>query len=87
MSQAAATSGRPHRKRWVQRLKRWDFTLGTIAFLAALTLCLLGAVADINFAALQKEHRVRESELKGQLAQFLLSIREPDGSSLLENPQ
>ncbi|MCV2350804.1 sensor histidine kinase [Paucibacter sp. Y2R2-4] len=87
MNPAAATSGRRYRKRWFQRLQRWNFTLGTIAFLVALTLCLIGALADINFAALQKEQRVRESELKGQLAQFLLSIREPDGSSLLENPQ
>ena len=86
MNQAAAISGRPHRKRWFQRFQRWNFTLGTIAFLVALTLCLLGAAVDIGFAALQKEQRVRESELKGQLAQFLLSIREPDGSSLLENP-
>lgn len=29
---------------------------------------------------------MQQSELRGQLAQFLLSTREPDGSSLLENP-
>lgn len=81
-----ATAGKPHRKRWVQRLLRWDFTLGTVALLVLLIFWLLGAVIDIGYSANQKEQRVQESELKGQLAQFLLSTREPDGSSLLENP-
>jgi len=81
-----ATAGKPRRKRWVQRLLRWDFTLGTIALLVLLIVCLLGAVADLSNSANKKEQRVQESELNGQLAQFLLSIREPDGSSLLENP-
>lgn len=81
-----ATAGKPHRNRWVQRLLRWDFTLGTVALLVLLIFTLFGAVADISISANQKEQRVQESELKGQLAQFLLSTRELDGSSLLENP-
>lgn len=44
------------------------------------------AVVDLVTTAREKDQRVQESELRGQLAQFLLSIREPDGSSLLENP-
>lgn len=81
-----ATAGKPQRKRWLQRLQSWDFTLLTVALLILLIFCLVGAVVDISISANKKEQRVQESELKGQLAQFLLSIREPDGSSLLENP-
>ncbi|VVD59157.1 Sensor protein KdpD [Pandoraea horticolens] len=81
-----ATAGKPQRKRWLQRLQSWDFTLITVALLTLLILCLVGAVVDISISANRKERLVQESELKGQLAQFLLSTREPDGSSLLENP-
>lgn len=81
-----ATSGKHRRKRWQRRLQRWDFTLATVALLTILVFLLVGAVVDIGFSAHRKEQRVQESELKGQLAQFLLSTREPDGSSLLENP-
>jgi signal transduction histidine kinase len=81
-----ATAGKSHRKRWLQRLQSWDFTLRTVALLTFLILFLVGAVVDISISANQQEQRVQESELKGQLAQFLLSTREPDGSSLLENP-
>jgi len=81
-----ATSGKRHR-RWLQRARRWDFTLRSIVWLTLLVVFLSGAVLDISISAREKEHRVQESELRGQLAQFLLSTREPDGSSLLENPQ
>lgn len=81
-----ATSGkRP--KRWVLRLRRWDFTLRTFLCLGCLVVFLAGAIIDITSSAKVKEQRVQESELRGQLAEFLLSTREPDGSSLLENPQ
>lgn len=80
------TSGKRHLKRWLQRWRSWDFTLGTLALLAVLIAILVGAVVDISISTHKKEQRVQESELKGQLAQFLLSTREPDGSSLLENP-
>jgi signal transduction histidine kinase len=46
---------------------------------------LFGAMVDVVNSAQEKDQRVQESELRGQLAQFLLSIREPDGSSLLDN--
>lgn len=81
-----AIAGKSNRKRWLQRLQSWDFTLGTIVLLAFLIAVLGGAVFDISTSASKKEERVQASELKGQLAQFLLSTREPDGSSLLENP-
>lgn len=86
MSQAVVTAGKPRRSRWLQRLESWDFTLSTVALLILLIALLFGAVFDISISANKKEQRVQESELKGQLAQFLLSTREPDGSSLLENP-
>ena len=86
MSRAVVTAGKPRRSRWLQRLESWDFTLSTVALLTLLIALLLAAVIDISTSANQKEQRVQESELKGQLAQFLLSTREPDGSSLLENP-
>lgn len=81
-----AIAGKPNHKRWLQRLRSWDFTLGTVVLLAFLIAVLGGAVFDISTSASKKEERVQASELKGQLAQFLLSTREPDGSSLLENP-
>jgi signal transduction histidine kinase len=51
-----------------------------------LSALLCGAILDVVSSAQEKDQRVQESELRGQLAQFLLSIREPDGSSLLDNP-
>lgn len=86
MNLAVAIAGKPNRKRWRQRLKSWDFTLRTVGLLVLLIICLVGAVVDISLSASKKEQRVQKSELNGQLAQFLLSTREPDGSSLLENP-
>lgn len=47
---------------------------------------IAGATYDLVTSASTKEQHIQESELRGQLAQFLLSIREPDGSTLLENP-
>lgn len=44
------------------------------------------ALYDFFKTAQVKDQQVQESTLKGQLAEFLLITREPDGSSLLENP-
>lgn len=70
-------------RRW---LRRWDFSVRTVTMLVVLVALIVVAVVDLVTTAREKEQRVQESELRGQLAQFLLSIREPDGSSLLENP-
>lgn len=86
MSRVVATTGKSKRWRLLTFFKSWDFTLGSIFLLTVLTTLLLGALFDISWSAYKKEQRVQESELKGQLAQFLLNIREADGSSLLENP-
>lgn len=53
--------------------------------LALLILTVL-AIADFVRAAKTKDQMHQESVLRSQLAEFLLSTREPDGSSLLENP-
>lgn len=45
-----------------------------------------GATYDLVTSASAKDQQVQASELRGELAQFLLSIREADGSTLLENP-
>ena len=81
-----ATTGKSKRWSLPTFFKSWDFTLGSILLLTVLTALLLGALFDISWSAYKKEQRVQESALKGQLAQFLLNIREADGSSLLENP-
>ena len=53
----------------------------------ALVVVFIGfATFDLVTSAAAKDQQVQESELKGQLAQFLLTVREPDGSTLLENP-
>lgn len=80
------TTGKRRRSWWRQRLARWNFTLRTLVWLVGLAILLLGALLDVTFSAREKEQRVQESELRGELAQFLLSISERDGSSLLENP-
>jgi signal transduction histidine kinase len=79
-------SGRRNRSRWWQRLRRWDFTIRSATVLSVVVGLLLGAIIDLVNTAKDKDERVQKAELQGQLAQFLLSTREPDGSTLLENP-
>lgn len=79
-------SGRLSPSRWRRWARRWDFSLRSVAMIAMLVMLIGLAVVDLVTTAREKDQRVQESELRGQLAQFLLSIREPDGSSLLENP-
>lgn len=47
---------------------------------------LIGAsLFDFVRTALAKDEKVQESTLKGELAQFILALRDDDGSSLLDN--
>lgn len=71
----------------LQRLVRVDFTLRLA--IAAVVLLVLFSYAIIDFVstASRKEYQIQESALRGELGQFLLNTREPDGSSLLENPE
>ena len=76
------------RQRQLQRyLRRVDFTLRS-AIAATILLLLVGyAIFDFVMTASRKEHQIQESTLRGELGQFLLNTREPDGASLLENPR
>lgn len=74
----------------VRQLRHWlyrvDFTLRS-AIAAVVLLGLFGyAIVDFVQTASRKEHQIQESVLRSELGQFLLTTREPDGSSLLENP-
>lgn len=61
-------------------------TVATVG--AALLLGLIGtAIWDSVTSARASSHRVYESTLSAELSNFLLSVREPDGSSLLDNPE
>lgn len=90
LSRVKAIAGRFSEHPRVKRLRRWwsarNFTL-TMA-LGGLTLLILTvlAIADFVRAAKAKDEMHQKSVLRSQLAEFLLSTREPDGSSLLENP-
>lgn len=91
MSRAKDIAGKLRNHPRVKRLGGWlrrrDFTLylavGAIALFSLFGL----AINDFLNVAKQKDQQHQESMLRGQLAEFLLSTREPDGSSLLENPQ
>ncbi|WP_430423330.1 sensor histidine kinase [Methylibium petroleiphilum] len=79
-------SGRPGTKRLAGRLKRLNFTLlTTIAGLVVVSIISF-TIYDFVKTAQAKDQQVLESSLRGQLAEFLLGSREPDGTSLLENP-
>jgi signal transduction histidine kinase len=75
----------------LQRVKRllakWAFTLGTAVGAFVLTGLLAFALYDWVTSAKASEQQVRANTLAAELSNFLLSIREPDGSSLMENPQ
>lgn len=72
--------------RFLKQLHRLDFTLRS-AGAATVLLALFGyAIIDFVQTASRKEHQIQESTLRSELGQFLLVTREPDGSSLLENP-
>lgn len=66
-------------------LAKWAFTLGTAIGAFALTGLLAFALYDWVTSARASEQQVRDNTLAAELSNFLLSTREPDGSSLLEN--
>lgn len=67
-------------------LAKWAFTLGTAIGAFTLTGLLAFALYDWVTSARASEQQVRANTLAAELSNFLLSTREPDGSSLLENP-
>lgn len=79
-------SGRLEIRRLAARLRRLNFTLFT-TFAGLVVVAIIGfAIYDFLKSAQAKDQQVLESSLRGQLAEFLLGSREPDGTSLLENP-
>lgn len=88
----ARTSGNNDRwRRWrdwaVSRRKRYSFTIGATAALLFLLFLLFWAAFDISRAVQHKDEQLQVAGLRTQLVEFLLTTtREPDGSSLLDNP-
>lgn len=71
---------------WRRSLARARFTI-TAALGAALLLGLIFfAIYDSVSSAQSSTRSVQESTLAAELSNFLLSLREPDGTSLLDNP-
>lgn len=85
-----AISGLWTEHRLVRRVHRWwrqrDFGLNSFA--AWLLLLILTGLAILDFSQVvsNKDHAHQETMLRSQLAEFMLSTRDPDGTSLLENP-
>lgn len=78
--------GSPPAERFKAWLNRNDFVFPVSTGVLSLLLIVVFAALDISSFAQEKDQQAQESVLKGQLAEFLLGTREPDGSSLLENP-
>lgn len=93
MSQARAIFGsnaEQRRASW-KRLGAWFHRSDFIIVAGVWTLVLLGlfifALYDFTSSAKRKDQEIQETTLRGELADFLLRTRDPDGSSLLENPK
>lgn len=90
LSHVKAIAGRFSESPRVKRLRRWwsarNFTLTMALGGLALLILTVWAIADFVRVAKTKDEIHQESLLRSQLKDFLLSTREPDGSSLLENP-
>lgn len=88
----APTSGSASRWRrfygWVgARQKRFNFTINVGLAFVALFFILIWAGIDFYQALRHKDAQLQEAGLRSQLVQFLLmTTREPDASSLLDNP-
>ncbi len=86
-SQLKAITGNQRVKRYITLVRRNDFILKSAAAGLVFGILFLAAIFDFVGAATQKDQHVQESVLRGQLAEFLLATRDPEGGSLLENPR
>lgn len=59
--------------------------MGVVAFL--LFGIFVAAIYDFTVFARRQDQKIQSSNLNRELADFFLATRDPDGSSLLENPQ
>lgn len=75
------------RKKTAARLKRYSFTINVAGALLLLFGILAWATFDIYNAIRHNDEQLQAADLRSQLVEFLLATtREPDGSSLLDNP-
>lgn len=88
----APTSGSASRWRrfydWVgARQERYNFTINVGLAFVVLFIILIWAGIDFYQALRHKDAQLQEAGLRSQLVEFLLmTTREPDASSLLDNP-
>lgn len=66
-------------------LSKWTFTLGALLGGLVIISILVFALYDWVTSAKVSDQQVRSNTLSAELSNFLLSTREPDGFSLLEN--
>lgn len=70
-----------------RRLAPWAFSIGAFVCSVGLIGLITFALYDSVTSAKVSEQQVRATTLAAELSNFLLATREPDGSSLLENPK
>lgn len=69
-----------------RKLEPWAFSTGAALCAIFLFGLIAFALYDSVSSAQASEEQVRATTLSAELSNFLLATREPDGSSLLENP-
>lgn len=74
------------RTRTFRPLAPWRYTIAALLGTLGIIGLILFALYDSVTSAKVSEQQVRENTLAAELSNFLLATREPDGSSLLENP-
>lgn len=74
------------RTRTFRPIAPWRFTIAALLGTLGITGLILFALYDSVTSAKVSAQQVRENTLAAELSNFLLATREPDGSSLLENP-
>lgn len=65
----------------------WRYTIAALLGTLGIIGLILFALYDTLTSAKISDQQVRENTLAAELSNFLLATREPDGSSLLENPK
>lgn len=72
---------------WIRRrLERAKLTITVAVCGVLLLIIIIVAILDLISSLQADNQRVQTSTLKADLSNFLLSVREPDGTSLLDNP-
>jgi signal transduction histidine kinase len=74
------------RSRIFRPIAPWRYTIAALLGTLGIVGLIIFALYDSVTSAKISEQQVRENTLAAELSNFLLATREPDGSSLLENP-